>query len=96
MSNALAVRRARSRKNWFPIKVGQYLPVNLAFQSPVDSYADDINHSDFLADSEVINMPFHAFIASSMPSHSLFKRDRTLSQRGSSIEIVPLLYLDHT
>lgn len=96
MSTALAVRRARSRNNRFPIKVRQYLPVNLTFQSLVDSYADNINNSNFLADSEVINMPFHTFIASSMPSHSLFERDRPLSQRGSGIEIVPLLYLRHT
>ncbi len=96
MSTALAVRRARSRNNRFPIEVRQYLPVNLAFQSLIDSYADDINHSDFSVDREVINVPFHTFIAPSMPSHSLFERDRPLSQRGSGIEIVPLLYLGQT
>jgi len=79
MSTALAIGCARSLNDRVPIEVSEYLLVNLTFQPFVDGYADDINYSDFTVDREVINVPFHTFIAPSMPSHSLFERNRTLS-----------------
>lgn len=96
MTSTFAIRRASSSNNRFPIEVRQYLLVNLTFQSLVEFYADDINYSNFAVDSEVINVPFHTFTAPSMPSDPLFERDRTRSQRGSGVEIVPLLYLGQT
>jgi hypothetical protein len=91
MATAFAIRRSSSTNNRLPIEVRQQLPVNPTFQSLAVFYADDINDYDFTVDSEVINMPFQTFIASSMPIDSLFERNRTLPQRGSGVEIVPFL-----
>jgi hypothetical protein len=92
MATAFAIGRASSSSNRLRIEVSQYVPVDLTFQSLIGFYADDISDRDLSVDSEVINVPFHAFIASFVPSDSLFERNRPLSQRGASIEIVPLLY----